>query len=336
VPITDNNSNIIAEIYANGNDLDTVTTSFYKNSGTVREDGGQRLYLDRNLTITPQTQPGSAVRIRLYITNAEFDSLSSAVNSLSQPSGVSTISSLGIFKNSSNVCNSTLSGGTASALTTISKVAHGSSGYVLQSNTLTSFSSFFFANSANSTLPVQMLSFTGILKNNATLLDWKTSAEVNTANFEIERSIDSRNYEKIGTVSASGNSTIAIDYSYTDNDAATLSSSLVYYRLKTVDRDGNYVYSNVVTISLADSPGRVTIFPNPAADKANVIIGATADGNAQWKILDNAGRTVLQSTAQLKKGRNNLVININKLSAGIYYLSVSGGGVDQKVKLQKL
>ncbi|MFI5129463.1 MAG: PQQ-dependent sugar dehydrogenase [Chitinophagales bacterium] len=335
VPITDTNSNIIAEIYANGNDLDTVRTSFYKNSGTVREDAGRHLYLDRNITITPENQPGSAVRIRLYITNAEFNALSSAVNSLSQPSGVATISNLGIFKSDDDVCASALLG-SASAVTAISKVAHGTTGYVLQSNNLTSFSTFYFANVSLTTLPVQMISFTGTLNNNAALLNWRTSAEVNTANFEIERSIDAANYNKIGTVAASGNTTVAVDYSFTDNDAVTLSAPLVYYRLKIVDRDGNYTYSNVVTISLADMPGRITIFPNPAADKTNVTIGALSDGQVRWEILDNAGRKVLQDEAQLKKGRNNLIINLNKLPAGIYFLNVSGVGIDQSVKLQKL
>jgi hypothetical protein len=322
-PITDTNSNIIAEIYANGNDLDTVRTSFYRNSGPVREDGGYRLYLDRNITITPETQPLSDVRIRLYIANAEFNSLSSAVNSLSQPSGVSTINNLGIFKNSNNVCGSTITGGVASPLTTISKVAHGTSGYVLQSNTLSSFSTFFFANSSLTTLPVQLISFTGYINQNTTLLDWTTSSEINAADFVIERSENGNDYSAIGTVAATGNSNSAVSYSYTDNDVAALSASVIYYRLKIVDRDGNYAYSNVITVSLADIAGNVTM-------------SAIVDGKAQWKITDNAGRTVLQSSTQLKKGRNNVVININKFSAGIYYLSVSGAGIDQNIKLQKL
>jgi trimeric autotransporter adhesin len=336
VPITDMNSRVVAEIYANGNDLDTVRTSFYKNTGTVREDGAHHLYLDRNITITPETQPSSNVRIRLYISDAEFNSLNSAVNSLSQPSGVSTISNLGIFKNNNNVCGSAIGGGLATAVTAISRVAHGSSGYVLQSNTLSSFSSFYFANSSLTTLPVQMVSFTGVLNNNAALLNWTTSTEVNTANFEIERSIDGSSYDKIGVVAANGNSTNPIDYLYTDNDAITLSAPTIYYRLKIVDRDGASSYSNTVAISLAEMPGRVTVFPNPLADKANVTIGALTDGQVYWKILDNAGRTIQQNTAQLKKGRNNLVINTNKLSAGIYYLRVTGAGIDQNIKLQKL
>jgi hypothetical protein len=337
VPITDTNSNIIAEIYANGNNLDTVRTSFFKKNGAVREDGGHRLYLNRNITITPDTQPLSAVRIRLYITKDELDSLMHAKNSLAQPSNVSGIGQVGVYKNSVSTCGTTFNGGNASELTPLNvQSAFGAAGNVIQFNNLTSFSSFYFAKSGLTTLPLQLLSFTGSLVNNATLLNWTTNNEVNTANFEIERSTDGSNYNSIGTVAAGGNTTSAITYTYTDNDVTTLSSAVIYYRLKMVDRDGKFSYSNAISISLADIAGRVTVFPNPAADKANVTLSALSDGAAKWKLLDNAGRTVLQSTVQLKTGRNNMVLNLNKLSAGIYYLSVSGAGIDQNVKLQKL
>ncbi len=336
VPITDTNSNVIAEIYANGNNLDTVRTSFYKNSGTVREDGAKRLYLDRNITITPDQQPASAVRIRLYITTTEFNSIVSAVNSAAQPSGISTISNLGIFKNSNNVCGSTISGGTAAPLSTVIKTTFGSNGYVLQSNNLTSFSSFFFGNAANTSLPVEMLSFTGHLENQGTLLNWATSNEVNSANFIIERSADGTNYSAIGTVAASGNTNTDHNYAYTDNDASNQSVPVLYYRLKIVDIDGQFGYSNVIVINLATIAGKVTVFPNPLATEAKVTIAALADGKAHWKILDNAGRVVMQNSAQVRKGNNNVTINLSKLSAGIYYLSVNGGGVSQEVKLQKL
>src|SRR6266480_3124907 len=74
VPITGPDGNIMAEIYANGNNLGTVTSFFYTNSGAIRIKSGKP-YLDRNITITPQNQPSSAVKIRLYISKAEFDAL---------------------------------------------------------------------------------------------------------------------------------------------------------------------------------------------------------------------------------------------------------------------
>jgi trimeric autotransporter adhesin len=331
VPITDTNSNIIAEIYSNGKNLDTVRTSVYRNSGAIRKDGGNRYYADRNLTITPQTQPGANVAIRLYITAAEFTALNSAPSS-----GIGgLISNVGIFKNSNNTCVPVLSGGPATAITTVSQASFGS-GYVLQSNALPSFSTFYFANKTLTTLPVQLLSFTGNLNNNATLLNWATTNEVNAQSFVVERSENGNDYNGIGTVAANGTTTTTINYSYTDNDVATLSSSTIYYRLKIVDRDGNFAYSNVITVSLSDITGRVTVFPNPVAAEAKVTMAAAFDGKAQWKVIDNAGRVVMQSTSQLRKGRNNIVINLDKLSSGTYYLRVSGAGIDQNVRMQKL
>src|SRR6185436_2948247 len=74
VPITGPDGNIMAEIYANGNNLGTVTSSFYKNSGSIRVANTTH-YLDRNMTITPETHPSSTVKIRLYLSKAELDAL---------------------------------------------------------------------------------------------------------------------------------------------------------------------------------------------------------------------------------------------------------------------
>ncbi|MDP4263257.1 MAG: PQQ-dependent sugar dehydrogenase, partial [Bacteroidota bacterium] len=337
VPITDTNSNVVAEIYANGNNLDTVWTSIYTNSGTVREDGGHRLYADRNLTIHPKTQPATNVAIRLYLTTAEFNALNTATNTLGAGSGIGgNINNVGIFKNSNNTCVSTLTGGPATAVTMASRGTQGAQGYVLQSNALPSFSTFYFANASLTTLPVQMISFSGNLSNNVTVLNWTTSNEVNAQNFVVERSENGSDFSSIGTVAASGTTRSSTSYSYTDNNVAALSSTVIYYRLKIVDKDGNSSYSNVITVSLADIAGRVTVFPNPVAAEAKVTIAAVTDGMAQWKIIDNAGRVVMESTSQLRKGHNSITINVEKLSAGNYYLSVTGEGIDQKVKMQKL
>ncbi|MBL7739097.1 MAG: PQQ-dependent sugar dehydrogenase [Chitinophagaceae bacterium] len=326
VPITGPDGNIMAEIHANGNNLGTVTSSFYKNSGAIRVKSGVR-YLDRNITITPQNQPGSTVRVRLYLSKAEYDALDADILS-----GVNAIGDLRILKNNDG-CGSSAIASTTLIAPTFAE-AHGANGYMLQGN-VTSFSSFYFA-SANMTLPLELLTFSGVLQNNATLLQWETANETNTSHFVVERSIDNATFTGIGTVAANGNSTINIRYNYTDNEVATLPSTVVYYRLKMTDIDGSYTYSNTIVINLADIAGRVTVFPNPASSQIRLMIGAESDGNAQWQILDNAGHVVMQSSVSLRKGNNSVQVDINKLSAGLYYLSVYGNGIDQKVKWQKL
>ena len=196
-------------------------------------------------------------------------------------------------------------------------------------------SSFYFANQVI-TLPVTLLNFKGSLQNNATLLNWETVNEHNTASFIVERSIDGINFSDIGTVAARGNTTTQVQYGYTDNDVTQLSSQIVFYRLRMVDIDANYKYSNVITISLGDIAGNVSVSPNPMDNEMRVMMQATAEGAAQWKLIDNTGRIVLQNTIVLRKGSNSMTISVNGLPKGLYYFSISGAGIDQKIKVQKL
>ncbi|MES1218450.1 MAG: PQQ-dependent sugar dehydrogenase [Bacteroidota bacterium] len=329
VPITGPDGNIMAEIYANGNNLGTVTSSFYKNSGAIRIKSGNH-YLDRNITITPQTQPLTPVKIRLYISKAEFDALDA-----DPVSGVTNISSLKILKNS-DACGNAITATTTTITPTYAE-AHGANGYMLQGD-ISGFSSFYFS-STSTTLPLDLLTFSGSLQNNNTVfLKWKTENEINTSHFVIERSIDGSQFKNIGTVSTNGNNYGGVfDYSFTDVDAANQQSLLLYYRLKIVDINGSFKYSNVINISLPNSPEKLTVSPNPVFNETRITLSSPVNGTIRWKLFDNAGRVIQQNSEHVRQGNgNSFTINMNKLSRGSYYLSVSGAGIDQNVKLQKL
>ena len=115
-----------------------------------------------------------------------------------------------------------------------------------------------------------------------------------------------------------------------------LSAAVVYYRLKIVDNNGEYKYSSIVTINLTDLVGTISLSPNPAKDETRAIFNASSNGKAQWKLMDNSGRVIMQNSIQVNKGNNNFAINLSGLASGIYYLNVSGAGIEQNVKLQKL
>jgi trimeric autotransporter adhesin len=336
VPITGPDGNIMAEINANGNNLGVVTSSFYKNSNALRVRGGV-YYLDRNITITPQFQPtlpsgNPLVKVRLYISKAEFDVLDAH-----PASGISGITGLKILKNNDG-CVANASGATTLITPTntiLTDLEHGTNGYVLQAN-INSFSSFYFA-SNNMTLPLDLLTFTGSLQSDkSTLLKWKTENEVNTSHFVVERSVDAVTFSSIGTVAAAGNSTNVQDYSLTDNGIANQQSLIFYYRLKMVDIDGQFKYSNVIAITLADITGAISIAPNPVANEAKVTVTAPEDGKLNFKVVDNAGRTILQRTLQVRKGiANTIYIDMQNLSAGMYFLNVTGAGLNKNLKVQK-
>jgi hypothetical protein len=325
VPITGPDGNIMAEIKANGQNLGTITSSFYKNSNAIRASGSSR-YLDRNITITPQTQPSSAVGIRLYLSTVEFEALKADPLSM-----ISTITDLKILKNGDN-CGPSLTKSTT-FVTVTHAATQGTSGYVVQGN-INSFSTFYFS-SAAITLPLELLTFGGKLENNATVLDWETTNEINTDKFVVERSIDGRSFNNIGSVTAHGNTASKTAYSFIDVNAVSQPSPILYYRLKMMDRDGKFTYSNTINILLENITGRLTLAPNPASHEVKATITVLTEGRAKWQLIDNSGRVVLNGSVLLKPGKNILPISINNLKGGAYYLTVSGAGIDQKVKLQK-
>ncbi len=332
VPITGPDGNIMAEINGMGQDLGLVTSSFYKNSGALRINGAYR-YLDRNITISPSiTSFGTPVKVRLYISKAEYDAL--AADPLS---GITNINQLRVLKNN-DPCSSTLTNTTTILTPTntlLADLTHGSNGYVLQVNVPT-FSSFYFG-SNNVVLPISLISFTGSLQNNlTTLLNWKTANEINTSQFIIERSGDGQNFSPIGTLAAAGNSSGERTYSFTDVDVANMSVQNVFYRLKVVDIGGAYKYSNIVKVSLTPGKELITISPNPAFNDIKAKITSPTADNASWQIIDNSGRILMSDDVILRKGSNELFINLNKLAAGSYYLKISGTNIDCESRFQKL
>jgi hypothetical protein len=327
VPFTGPDGNILAEVYANGNDLGEVTSAFYLHSGATRIAGGRK-YLNRNITITPTNQPlpGQPVMIRLYISKAEFDALDADGGS-----AVNQLEDLRILKNQ-DACGGTILSSTT-VLTPDHWDAHGADAYVLQYNDLTGFSSFYFG--ANSVLlPLHLLTFKAALQANSTaLLQWEAEPDPNTSFFIVERSADGRNYTSIGKVPVASEGEKA--YSFTDNRVNEITGSTIYYRLKITGQDGTVAYSNVIVVSLSSVAGDILVAPNPAVNETRLTIAARVSGTAQWKLYDNAGRVVMQGTESLVKGTNIITISLARIPAGVYYLQVSGKGVEGRVKLQK-
>ena len=328
VPITGPDGNIMAEIYANGSNLGVVTSSFYKNpSSTVRSRNGV-YYLDRNITINPANVPTSTVKIRLYISKAEYQALDAVALT-----GSNDMSQLKILKNS-DACGSNVNLATSLLATTMA--AHGANGYVLTAD-ITSFSSFYFG-ATSTTLPVDLLTFTGALQNNKTLLQWTTENELNASHFVVERSTDAINFSGIGTVKANNNTATSVvnNYSLTDADVANQNALIIYYRLKMIDQNGQYKYSNVISVTLADITS-VSIAPNPVTNEARVSVIAPADGQVQYKLTDNAGRTIITKSQNVTKGNiSTLTIDVSRLAAGSYFLHVTGAGLNSNTKVQKL
>ena len=336
VPITDANSNIVAEIRANGNNIGTVSTVLYK-SGSLREDGSKRLYLNRNMTISVSNSgsftTNGGVGVRIYLTKAEFETLRDGINSAGWVSGIETTADLGIFKTLGSGCVTGMIGNAAQvAGATIEPF--GTDGYVMTA-TITSFSAFYIANNSSLVLPIKLKDFTASWLGNNASLSWSTSSESGAEGFDIERSTDGRSFSSIGFVKANGNSNSTNAYRFNDQTISSLNGNTVYYRLKLRDVDGKYVYSSVATVTRTASPFVVKVFPNPVKGKANLSIFADRDDKVQWQLTDAGGRVLRSQSALVQKGQNNISFDMTDLPAGVYQLQAKGQYFSQVLKLQK-
>jgi len=329
VAIMDDDGLAVAEIKANGNNLGIVNASVYINNNAVREDDAGRLYLDRNITITPQFQPSSSVDIRLYIRGEEFSALKNADNSNGRSSGVTTISDLGVFKNDDG-CNAAASKKASSEITT---GAAWIDDYVLQTS-VTKFSTFYFADKTIGALPLTLLEFSGKLENNNALLNWKTENELNTVEFIVERSIDGIQYKAVGTVAAANRPGIH-NYNFTDPSVATSGAKIIYYRLQQKDLDGHFTYSKIVTLSLDNENTLVRLYPNPVSNELNLVINSTQRDNIKWQIIDVSGRIINNQIRQVTRGRNNFAIDVTRMAKGVYFLSIQGNEINKWLQFVK-
>ncbi len=164
-----------------------------------------------------------------------------------------------------------------------------------------------------SPVPLSLLSFNATYDNNKVKLLWSTENEINTRNFEVERSTDGTIFAAIGNVNAK-NAAGKNEYSLVDNNPV---NGVSFYRLKIVDRDGSFKYSNVISVNIKKQT-ELKLFPNPVRDNlfvthAKAIQGAKLEVYAMdgRKITDFAiNKDAVQSTvnaASLPKGNYNLV-----------------------------
>jgi uncharacterized repeat protein (TIGR03803 family) len=329
VAITDTLGDAIGEIKANGNNLGVVSTSMYINKGPVREDGNNRLYLDRNISITPQVQPSTPVDIRLYLKGSEFEALKNATNSLGQPSGINTINDVSFFKNN-GACSPAVQNSANPVPVTASAW---NADYVLTAS-ISAFSSFYLANKTFAVLPLELSEFNARLLNTNGELSWKTENEINTLSFDIERSIDGISFISTGNVIATKTSGVHF-YNYTDKKITSLGVPLLYYRLKQKDNNGRFTYSRIITLLINGGKETVTIYPNPVTDEVAFIIRINQAEKIEARITDNSGRVVKRQEWKLQAGSSTLSLDVTGLAKGIYTLEIKGERTHERKQFLK-
>ena len=167
-----------------------------------------------------------------------------------------------------------------------------------------------------STVPVNILSFTGITYAGYNLLSWTVNNQINNAVFEVERSDDGVNFAAIGTVNAVSNSASEYTYQYQDN----LPLDVAYYRFKQIDFNGLFTYSNVVYLNKSETL-KVKLYPNPTSNYLFLYINPIVANNFKATIVDALGKVVfVQNNIQPTISYS---FDVSNLSKGIYYLHLN-------------
>jgi hypothetical protein len=289
-------------------------------------------FVKRHYEITPATAASTATgRITLYFTQTEFDDFN-IDNDVDLPTGSSDatgIANLQIEKRGGESSDgSGLPGTYTGSIATIDPadadiVWNAAANRWEISFDVTGFSGFF-VKTITAPLPLNLLSFSGIIQsNNDVLLQWQSTNEINTNRFEIEVSSNGNSFVKLGTVTAKNTSSIN-NYQFTDNSSQAVDTR--YYRLKMIDNDGRFKYSTIVKMNITQQES-ISIYPNPVTDVFVLNVNNKLL-NTKAKIIDMSGSTMMLFTVN----RLYQNIDIRHLAKGMYLIRFADGSAVKLVK----
>ncbi len=191
---------------------------------------------------------------------------------------------------------------------------------------------------ATSVLPVTISSFYISNQNNVPVIKWTTETEINSDHFSIRKSSNGKDFNEIGQVKAAGNSSINMNYSFSD-ERNTETSAYLYYALAIVDKDGKTqllpikIYKN----KTAASKLIISLSPNPISEMGHLMLRFNGDkpGLMSARLIDAQGKLVLKTQLSVVQGINNGHIHLGGIPAGVYTLYFSRDGINESYKISK-
>ena len=189
-------------------------------------------------------------------------------------------------------------------------------GSIISSAPVTNFSPFTLASrTAFNPLPIELIYFNCSYSKNSNSLSWTTASEVNNDHFEVERSLDGLNFEVIGKKKGAGNSLTKIEYSFFDQNSP---KGISYYRLKQIDLDGKYTYSEICTVTNKGTEG-VSFYPNPVRNDLTIDYYTDNSKPNSISVTDVLGKLIQVKTSFVD---SKTTIDCSDLVDGIYFVKV--------------
>jgi len=185
-------------------------------------------------------------------------------------------------------------------------------------------------------VPVELTSFNAIARNNSVLLNWSTASELNNSGFAIERKQENSNWNRIAFVDGNGTTTSPNKYSYAD---ANLSAGKYLYRLKQIDFDGSYEYSNIAEANI-ELPTKFELsqnYPNPFNPNTVIAYSLPQTSHVTLRIYNALGQEISTLVNGIvEAGNHNVDFNAALLSSGIYYYRLETNGLISMKKMMLL
>ena len=186
------------------------------------------------------------------------------------------------------------------------------------------------------TIPVELTSFTATVQNGFVELNWTTATEINNHGFEVQRSLNNSEFAIMGFVEGHGTTTEEHHYSYKDKDV----SGILRYRLKQVDYDGSYEYSDIVEVEVfgITSYELSQNYPNPFNPVTNISYTLPTESQVKVSIYNPLGELVETIVNEKQNARKyDAVWNAGKHPSGVYIYTLDAVSVDgnEQKKLSK-
>ncbi|NNG27821.1 MAG: T9SS type A sorting domain-containing protein, partial [Ignavibacteriaceae bacterium] len=182
-------------------------------------------------------------------------------------------------------------------------------------------------------VPVELVSFNASVNENSVTLSWITATELNNSGFEVERSGEVEDWERIGFVSGNGTTTEINYYSYTDENL--LAGSYVY-RLKQVDLDGTYEYSKIISVDIITSIEFELSqnYPNPFNPSTSIKFSIPEGSQVSLRIYNSLGQEIKELVNRfMEAGIHTVNFNAVGLNSGMYFYKLNAGEFNQVRKM---
>jgi hypothetical protein len=181
-------------------------------------------------------------------------------------------------------------------------------------------------------LDVKLTLFDGTIDQQNANLYWQSVSEQNASVYEIERSFDGRKFDAIGTVKAINK---ASKYTFSDKGVFA-NNAFAYYRLKMVDNDGTFEYSNTIVLQTKEDHSlNASVYPNPYAGASNLEFTSAIAQQATITISDIQGRVINTKNITTQVGINTISVDLQNERGGIYFIQLITNGNTFQTKIIK-